>query len=93
MVAISVEFAKNLAIVIVVLLVVLMLTLAWITEKVIGKVVAVVLLGGIALGVWHERSDLERCADQVKANPVGVSCKFFGSDIKITPDQVTTTPA
>jgi hypothetical protein len=84
-VAIGVEFAKNLAIAIVALLVVAMVAAAWLAKKVLGKVVAVVLLGGLALGVWTQRSDLKKCADQVKVDPVGVTCHFFGSDIHVTP--------
>lgn len=85
----SLEFAKNLAIVLVVLLVVLMLTAAWLAKKVVGKIIAVVLLGGLALGVWTERDDLRKCADQVSASTVGTTCTFFGSDIKITPGTQT----
>ena len=87
MIAITVEFAKNLAIVIIALLVVAMLVVAWVIKKVVGKVIAIVLLGGLALGVWTQRSDLKKCADDVKLNPAGVTCHFFGSDIHVTPSQ------
>jgi hypothetical protein len=82
---ISVETAKNVGIGAIAVLLTLMLVFGWIVKKVVGKLVVILVLGGLALGVWTQRNDLEHCADQVKISGSTASCHLFGRDFKLTP--------
>jgi high-affinity Fe2+/Pb2+ permease len=88
--ALSVDSAKNLAIVVAVVFLVLSVVSAIVIKNVVTKLILVVLLGGLALGAWSQRSSLSDCADRAQeelANgTVGtgsVTCKFFGSEVDI----------
>lgn len=88
--ALSVDSAKNIAIVVAVVFVVLSVVSAIIIKNVVTKLILVVLLGGLALGAWSQRSSLSDCADQAQAEiangTVGagsVTCKFFGTEVDI----------
>ncbi len=84
MLALTVEAAKNLAVVIVAVVVLFTVASAWLVRNVTAKVVTVLLLGGLALGVWTQRSALQGCADKVNANPTaGETCKFFGAEVRV----------
>jgi hypothetical protein len=90
MTAMTFESAKNIGIAVVVALVMLMLLSAFVVKKVTTKLLMVVILGGLAFGIWTQRSSLQSCADKVKARGVlgdtsDVTCTFLGSDIKIAP--------
>ncbi len=89
MTALTLESAKNIAIAVAVALVALMLVMAVVIKNVTGKLISVVIIGGLAFGVWTQRSSLQSCADKVRARiAVGdasdVTCSFIGSDINIT---------
>jgi hypothetical protein len=88
MTAMTVESAKNIGIAVAVALVMLMLLSAFVIKKVTMKLLTVVILGGLAFGMWTQRSSLQDCADKVKARGVlgdttDVTCTFLGSDIKV----------
>jgi hypothetical protein len=90
MIAMTVDSAKNVGIAVAVALVVLMLVSAFVVKKVTTKVLTVVILGGLAFGVWTQRSSLEDCASKVKARGLlgdtsDVTCTFLGTDIKVAP--------
>ena len=85
MLGISVETARNVGIGAIVALLVLMLLAAWVVKKVVGKVILVVVLAGLAFGVWTQRNDLERCADSVRTTGLKASCRLFGQDITLGP--------
>jgi hypothetical protein len=66
----------------------LMLVMAVVIKNVTAKLLSVVVIGGLAFGVWTQRSSLQSCADKVRARiAVGdasdVTCSFIGSDINI----------
>jgi hypothetical protein len=89
MIALTVDSAKNIAIAVAVALVALMIVMAWVIKNVTAKIISVVLVGGMAFGVWTQRTSLQDCADQVKARvSVGdrsdLTCTFLGSDITVT---------
>ena len=89
MTALTLESAKNIAIAVAVALVALMLVMAVVIKNVTGKLISVVIIGGLAFGVWTQRSSLQSCADNVRKRvAVGdssdVTCSFVGSDINIT---------
>jgi len=66
MLALSLDAAKHIAIVVVVVLVVFALVSAAAIKSVVMKLVSVLVLAGLALGVWTQRSNLEDCAQRVK---------------------------
>jgi high-affinity Fe2+/Pb2+ permease len=88
--ALSVESAKNIAIVVAVVFVVLSVVSALIIKNIVTKLILVVLMGGLALGAWSQRNSLSDCADRAQAEiangtaGVGtVTCKFFGTEVDI----------
>jgi len=87
--ALTVESAKNIGIVVAAVLVALMLAMAWLIKNVTAKVITVLVVGGLAFGVWTQRASLQDCADKVEARvAVGdfsdVTCTFLGTDIKVS---------
>jgi hypothetical protein len=90
MTAMTVDSAKNIGIAVAVALVMLMLLSAFVIKKATVKLLTIVILGGLAFGMWTQRSSLEDCAAKVKARGVlgdttPVTCTFVGSDIKVVP--------
>ena len=63
--------------------------MAVVVKNVTAKLISVVIIGGLAFGVWTQRSSLQSCADKVRQRvAVGdasdVTCSFLGSDINVT---------
>jgi hypothetical protein len=88
MTALTLESAKNIGIAVAVGLVALMLVMAFVIKNITAKLISIVIIGGLAFGVWTQRSSLQSCAANVKARvAVGdrsdITCSFIGSDIKI----------
>lgn len=89
MTAMTVESAKNIGIAVAVALVALMLVLSVVIKNVTAKLLSIVIVGGLAFGVWTQRSSLQDCAEKVKARGVlgdrsDVTCSFMGSDINVS---------
>jgi uncharacterized membrane protein len=89
MTALTVDQAKNTAVIAVIVLVVLSIASAMIIKNIVGKVISIVLFAGLALGAYTQRANLKTCADRAQAevesnatNPT-LSCTFFGRDIKV----------
>ena len=64
----------------------LMLVMVFVIKNVTGKLISVLLIGGLAFGVWTQRSSPQNCADKVRARVAAgdksdVTCSFIGSDI------------
>jgi hypothetical protein len=91
MIALSVDSAKNIAIGAAGVFVVLSLLSAWVIKNIVGKIIMIVLMVGLALGAWTQRSSLQDCADKAKAAAQTgstdalstVTCKFFGTEVKL----------
>ena len=88
MTSLTLESAKNIGIAVAVGLVALMLVMAFVIKNITGKLISVVIIGGLAFGVWTQRTSLQSCADKVRGrvavgNTSDVTCSFIGSDIKI----------
>ena len=87
MLALTVETAKTVAIVVVVGLIVAAVLSAWLVKSVVAKVVTIVVLAGLALGVWTQRANLQDCADQAQSRldngQASVACTFFGYDVTL----------
>ncbi len=85
--AMSLESAKTIAIVIVVAFVVFAVISAWVIKNVTMKIISIVLMVGLGLGVWTQRSNLQDCADRAKdkvaAGVDEVKCEFFGSEVSV----------
>lgn len=90
MFSMTLDSAKDIGIAVAVFLVVIMVLMFLLMKKVTGKLISVIIVGGLALGVWTQRSSLENCANKVKAraalgDTTNVTCTFMGSDIKVSP--------
>jgi hypothetical protein len=90
MTAMTLETAKNIGIAVAVGLVAIMLVMAVVVKNVTAKLLTIVVVGGMAFGVWTQRSSLQDCADKVKSRTAvndrsQVTCSFLGSDIKVAP--------
>ena len=86
MLALTLEAAKNSAILIIVALVIVALVVARFVASVAFTAVTLLIVGALALGVWTQRQSLQRCADEVRvstATAVEATCTFFGSQITI----------
>ena len=88
MLAVTLEAAKNAAIIVVVVLVVLAIAAAWLAKMVVQKVLLALVFGLLAALVWSQRTALEDCADRVRASraagaPVDTTCTFLGRDVPI----------
>lgn len=86
MLALTLESAKTLAIVVAVAFVVFAVVSAWMIKNITTKLIAVVLLAGLALGVWTQRTSLQDCADKAKQRGVqegAIACTFFGTEVEV----------
>jgi hypothetical protein len=89
MTAMTYESAKNIGIAVAVGLVAVMLVVAFAIKNVTAKLITVVIVGGLAFGVWTQRSSLQDCAGRVKdrtalGDTSDVTCSFMGSDVNIS---------
>jgi hypothetical protein len=92
MLALSLQTARNGAIIAVVVFVALAIASAWLMKSIAQKAALVVVLGLLAVLVWSQRASLDDCAKRVKADraagataDVGTdtTCTFLGQDITI----------
>ncbi len=93
MLALSLDAAKNAAIVIVVVFVVGSLVAAWIMKTIIQKLATAFVLLLLAFAVYSQRTSLQDCADKVKGNfaregtsvtVTDTDCSFFGTTVTVT---------
>jgi hypothetical protein len=85
---ITLDTAKNIAIAAVAALVALTVASFWIMKSATQKIVAVAILGLLALLAWSQRAAVTDCADRVRdAVEAGVdtdtTCTFFGIDVTV----------
>jgi len=76
----SPEISKNLSIVALVVLGILLLLVLRFISKVLLKLTFMVIILALALGVWHERSDLSGCINTC-------DCEIFGQKLQIPPNK------
>ena len=89
MTSMTVQSAKNIGIGVALGLLVVMVLMAWLVKNVTAKLISVLIIAGLAFGVWTQRTSLEDCAGKVKARAaVGdtsdITCTFLGSDITVS---------
>ncbi len=84
--ALSLDQAKNAALVVVVLLLLGAVASAWLMKTLLQKVVLAIILVLVALLVWTQRVALDECADKVQTAGFtgGTTCTFLGNDITIS---------
>jgi len=85
---ISLETARNTALVVAAGLAVFAALSAWIVNAIVSKLLTVAVLGALALVVWSQRASLDDCADDVRASLQAAAtddatCTFFGRDVTI----------
>ena len=86
MIAMTLESAKTIAIVVIVVFVVLSVISALVIKSIVTKLIMVVLMACVALGVWTQRTSLQDCADRAQAEALevsGLTCTFFGTEIEV----------
>jgi hypothetical protein len=87
--ALTTDSIRSSALVIAIVLVVVGLLMAVVVQKVIVKVVGLVVMAGLALLVWNQRSSIQNCADKIKGQVLsskGVTktqCSFFGVKVDV----------
>jgi hypothetical protein len=96
MLALGVDAAKNIAVAVVIGCVVLALVAASAVKNVTYKIITSLLMAGLALGVWTQRSQLQDCAQQVKDKAASgdtspTACTFFGSEVHVPHAGITPT--
>lgn len=93
MLAISLDEARTIGIVVAVALVVAAVASFWVMKSVVQKLAGATLLLLLAFAVWTQRGALEDCADKVQASyeragaDVTINdtdCSFFGITITIS---------
>lgn len=87
MIALTVDAARNIAIGVLVALVLLAALTAKIIANITAKVIVLLVIVGLALGVWTQRASLGDCADrveaEVRAGSTETTCRFFGTDVNV----------
>jgi hypothetical protein len=89
MTALSIDSAKNVAIVVVVIFLAFTVLSAWVVKNIVGKIISVVILAGLSATAWSQHSNLQTCADKAKAAVVAqgadasVKCKLFGWTVTV----------
>lgn len=84
MLALDVQAASNLGVVLVVALVTLSVVMAVVVKNITVKLITTLLMLGLALGVWTQRSELRDCATRIESGGFDTTtCTFFGSQIEI----------
>lgn len=81
--------AKNISIGVLVGLLLVGYLVVKITKSVTQKAITLLLVFGIGLGVWTQRTNVADCADKVQDQAAAGSapstdCRFFGSDVEIS---------
>ncbi|MEM1333779.1 MAG: hypothetical protein AAGG08_10000 [Actinomycetota bacterium] len=90
---ISLDTARNIALVVVAVFVIGGIAAAWIMKTIMQKVATAAVLALLAFAVWSQRTALDDCADKVRQNfaldgtsPtfVDTDCSFFGTEVTIS---------
>lgn len=84
----TLDTAKNLAILLVIALIGGAFLVARFVKSVGAKAIIILMLGGMALGVWTQRQALVDCADEVTEKTLSgdfssTQCTFFGTEVDV----------
>lgn len=88
MLALDIQAAKNLGIAIIGGFIVLSFVSAIVIKNVVAKLLTMLVMVGLALGVWTQRDDLQDCSAKVQADfsagsTADTTCHFFGTDVDV----------
>ena len=88
MLALDIQAAKNLGIAIIGGFIVLSFVSAVVIKNVVAKLLTMLVMVGLALGVWTQRTALQDCSDRVQAqvssgSTADTTCRFFGTDVDV----------
>ena len=86
--ALDTNDAKTIGTIVIVAFVALGVLSAWLMKTIIQKVIFVVILGGLAVFVYSQRTSLDQCVDDI---PVAIAasdkqpatCSFVGFDVEL----------
>lgn len=96
MIALTTDSVKGLGVGAIIVVVVLGLAAALLVQKVIAKVVSLVVMAALGLLLYNQRASITDCANKVKAEaPAAVTgrvtaprCEFLGVDVKVPIDKL-----
>lgn len=89
MTALSLQSAKTIGIVVLIAFIAFAVISAWVIKNVTMKIISILLLLGLGLGAWTQRSNLQDCADRAKAkvdagiDEGSITCEFFGTEVSV----------
>jgi protein-S-isoprenylcysteine O-methyltransferase Ste14 len=89
MFALTLETARNGAIIAIVVFIAVAIASAWLMKSIAQKVAVVLVFGLLALLVWSQWASLDDCAKRVKSDRAAgattdTTCTFLGQDITIS---------
>ena len=96
MIALTTDSVRGLGVGAIIVVVVLGLAAALLVQKVIAKVVSLVVMAALGLLLYNQRASITDCANKVKAEaPAAVTgrvtaprCEFLGVDVKVPIDKL-----
>jgi hypothetical protein len=82
------DTVRNVAILAIAVAAVVVLVGAWLIKALVGKLVVIGLIGGLAVAVWSQRESVQDCADRVgttlQAGAIDdATCTFFGRPVTV----------
>jgi hypothetical protein len=92
--ALTTDSIRSSALIVVLALAAVGILLAVVVQKVVVKVVGLVVMVGLALLVWNQRASIQSCADKVKNQALsaqGVTktqCTFLGFKVDVPLDKL-----
>jgi hypothetical protein len=92
--ALTTDSIRSSALIVVLALAAVGILLAVVVQKVVVKIVGLVVMAGLALLVWNQRASIQSCADKVKNQALsaqGVTktqCTFLGFKVDVPLDKL-----
>jgi len=86
--ALDTNDAKTIGTIVVIVFIALGVLSAWLMKTIVQKVVLVVILGGLAVFVYSQRTSLDQCVDDITmaisdADRQSATCSFVGFDVEL----------
>lgn len=88
MLALSLETARDTALIVAAIAIGLALVSAWVIKAIVSKLVTAAVLVALAVAVWTQRASLDDCAGDVRANLAAgavndTTCTFFSREVTV----------
>jgi hypothetical protein len=86
--ALDTNDAKTIGTIVIVVFIALGVLSAWLMKTIVQKVVLVVVLGGLAVFVYSQRTSLDQCVDDITvaisdADRQSATCSFVGFEVEL----------